>query len=62
MEQADSISQVTIGPGMGVIGQLAGIPAAFAASAVFLAPSALAVRRAGRPDVNAVHAPAKIPG
>ena len=28
MEQADSISQVTIGPGMGVIGKLAGIPAA----------------------------------
>ncbi len=62
MEQADSISQVTIGPGMGVIGQLAGIPAAFAASAVLLAPSALAVRRAARSDVNAAHAPAKIPG
>jgi DHA3 family tetracycline resistance protein-like MFS transporter len=62
MEQADSISQVTIGPGMGVIGQVAGIPAAFAASAVLLAPSALAVRRAARSDVNAPHAPAKIPG
>jgi hypothetical protein len=60
MEQADSISQVTIGPGMGVIGQVAGIPAAFVASAALLAPSALAVRRAGRSDVNATRAPAKI--
>ena len=47
-EQTDSISQVTIGPGLGVIGQVAGIPAALAASAVLLAPSALAVRLAGR--------------
>jgi DHA3 family tetracycline resistance protein-like MFS transporter len=62
MEQADSISQVTIGPGMGVIGKLAGIPAAFVASAVLLAPSALAVRRAGRSDVNDGLAPAKIVG
>lgn len=62
MEQADSISQVTIGPGMGVIGQLAGIPAAFVVSAVLLAPSALAVRRAGRTDVADGPAPAKIGG
>ena len=47
MEQADSISQVTIGPAMGVIGQVAGIPAALATSAALLAPSALAVRHAG---------------
>jgi hypothetical protein len=62
MEQADSISQVTIGPGMGVIGKLAGIPAALAASAVLLAPSALAVGRAGRSDVPGGSAPAKIGG
>jgi DHA3 family tetracycline resistance protein-like MFS transporter len=62
MEQADSISQVTIGPLMGVIGKLAGIPAAFVASAALLAPSALAVRRAGRSDVNDGRAPAKIGG
>lgn len=62
MEQADSVSQVTIGPGMGVIGKLAGIPAALAASAVLLAPSALAVRRAGRSDVPDAVAPAKIGG
>ena len=49
MEQADSISQVTIGPAMGVIGQARGDPRGFAASAALLAPSALAVRRAGRP-------------
>ena len=48
LEQADSISQVTVGPGMGVIGRLAGIRAAFVASAALLAPSALAVRVAGR--------------
>ena len=48
IEQADSISQVTIGPVMGVIGRVAGIPAALAASAALLAPSALAVRAAGR--------------
>lgn len=60
MEQADSVSQVTIGPGMGVIGKVAGIPAALTASAVLLAPSALAVRRAGRSDVPDAVAPAKI--
>ena len=43
LEQADSISQVTIGPVMGVIGQTVGIPAALAASAALLAPSAGAV-------------------
>ena len=62
MEQADSISQVTIGPGMGVIGKVAGIPAAFVASAALLAPSALAVHRAGRRDVAGGPAPAKIGG
>ena len=61
LEQADSISQVTIGPGMGVIGQVAGIPAAFVASAVLLAPSALAVRVAGD-DVKRDVPPAKIGG
>ena len=60
MEQADSISQVTIGPGMGAIGQVAGIPAALAASAVLLAPSALAVHHAGRTDVKRDVPPAKI--
>ncbi len=48
LEQADSVSQVTIGPAMGVIGGAAGIPAALATSAVLLAPSAYAVRIAGR--------------
>ena len=48
LEQTDSISQVTVGPGLGVIGQVAGIPAALAASAALLAPSAIAVRIAGR--------------
>jgi DHA3 family tetracycline resistance protein-like MFS transporter len=62
MEQADSISQVTVGPAMGVIGQVAGIPAALATSAVLLAPAALAVRHAARTDVKAGHAPAKIGG
>ena len=62
MEQADSVSQVTVGPAMGVIGQAAGIPAALAASAVLLAPSALAVRHAARSDVKPGHAPAKIGG
>jgi MFS transporter, DHA3 family, tetracycline resistance protein len=48
LEQTDSISQVTIGPMMGVIGGALGIPAALLASAGLLAPSALAVRVAGR--------------
>ena len=46
MEQADSISQVTIGPAMGVIGQAAGIPAALATSAG--AAGAVRARRAPR--------------
>ena len=62
MEQADSISQVTIGPVMGVIGQVAGIPAALTASARLLAPSAGAVRHAGRTDVKRDVPPAKIGG
>jgi DHA3 family tetracycline resistance protein-like MFS transporter len=62
MEQADSISQVTIGPGMGMIGRLGGIPAAFVASAVLLAPSALAVRAAGDRDRRTPSRPAKIAG
>jgi DHA3 family tetracycline resistance protein-like MFS transporter len=61
LEQADSISQVTVGPGMGVIGRLAGIPAAFVASAVLLAPSALAVRLAGNRQREGRPEPAKIP-
>ena len=51
LEQADSISQVTIGPAMGVIGWRVGIPAALAASAALLAPSAprcMVARQAGR--------------
>ena len=52
LEQTDSISQVTIGPGLGVIGQVAGIPAALMASAALLAPSAIAVRLAGRRAVT----------
>ena len=47
MEQADSISQVTIGPGMGVIGQAAGIPAAFVAERG--AAGAVGARRAATP-------------
>jgi DHA3 family tetracycline resistance protein-like MFS transporter len=62
LEQADSISQVTIGPVMGVIGRLAGIPAALAASAALLAPSAWAVRRAGDRDRHAASRAAKIAG
>jgi hypothetical protein len=62
LEQADSISQVTIGPAMGVIGRLAGIPAALAASAALLAPSAWAVRRAGDRDRHTTSRPAKIAG
>ena len=62
MEQADSISQVTLGPGMGVIGRVAGIPAALATSAVLLAPSALAVRIAGRTRSARPAEPAKIGG
>ena len=46
LEQIDSISQVTISPGLGLIGR-----------AALLAPSALAVARAGRRSV-AVHAAA----
>ena len=60
MEQADSISQVTIGPLMGVIGRVAGIPAALVASAALLAPSALAVRAAGRRDERRAPGAAKI--
>ena len=60
MEQADSISQVTVGPIMGLIGRAAGIPAALAASAALLAPSALAVRVAGRTGVARWRRPAKI--
>jgi hypothetical protein len=62
LEQADSISQVTVGPMMGVIGRLAGIPAAFAASAALLAPSALAVQAARDRDRRAASRPAKIAG
>jgi MFS transporter, DHA3 family, tetracycline resistance protein len=60
LEQADSISQVTVGPVMGVIGQLAGIPAALTVSAGLLAPSALAVRRAGNRDRSVSRDPAKL--
>ena len=60
LEQADSISQVTIGPAMGVIGRVAGIPAALAASAVLLAPSAFAVHVAGRRPAPAPDEPAPI--
>ena len=49
LEQADSISQVTIGPVMGVIGNTAGIPAALIDAAALLAPSALAGACAGVP-------------
>ena len=52
LEQTDSISQVTIGPGLGLIGQAAGIPAALMASAALLAPSAIAVHLAGRRPVT----------
>ena len=62
LEQADSISQVTVGPVMGVIGRVAGIPAALAASAALLAPSALAVRAARDRDRHAASRPAKIAG
>ena len=62
LEQADSISQVTVGPVMGVIGRLAGIPAALAASAALLAPSALAVRAARDRDRRAASRTAKIAG
>ena len=47
LEQTDSIGQVTLSPALGVIGQVAGISAALAASVALLAPSAIAVRRAG---------------
>jgi DHA3 family tetracycline resistance protein-like MFS transporter len=60
LEQADSISQVTIGPVMGVIGGLAGIPAALAASAALLAPSALVVRGAGKREQAVAAEPAKL--
>ena len=61
-EQADSISQVTIGPAMGIIGRSIGIPAALAASAALLAPSAGAVLAATH-SVDAVPPePAKIAG
>jgi DHA3 family tetracycline resistance protein-like MFS transporter len=62
LEQADSISQVTIGPVMGVIGNTAGVPAALATSAVLLAPSAGAVLLARREVDTAPPAPAKISG
>jgi DHA3 family tetracycline resistance protein-like MFS transporter len=62
LEQADSVSQVTVGPVMGVIGRVAGIPAALATSAFLLAPSALAVRIAGRTGSSASAEPAKIAG
>lgn len=60
MEQADAISQVTIGPPvMGIIGRAAGIPAALAASAALLVPPAGAVV-VGR-DIDATPSePAKI--
>ena len=48
IEQADAVSQVTVGPGLGVIGRLFGIPAALVTSAVLLAPSAAVVARTGR--------------
>lgn len=59
-EQADSISQVTIGPVMGLIGNSAGIPAALTASAALLAPSAGAVMAARREVDTAPPRPAKI--
>ena len=62
LEQADSISQVTIGPVMGVIGDTAGVPAALATSAVLLAPSAGAVMLARREVDTAPPEPAKIAG
>lgn len=59
-EQADSISQVTIGPAMGLIGRSVGIPAALAASAALLAPSAGAVLVATHRVDTAPPEPAKI--
>ena len=51
LEQADSVSQVTIGPAMGVIGQRYGLPVALLASAGALLPAIPVVRfgRARRP-------------
>ena len=48
LEQTDSISQVMVGPLLGAVGRAFGIPAALAASAAVLAPSA-AVVAATRP-------------
>ena len=51
LEQADSVSQVTIGPAMGVIGQRYGLPVALLVSAGALVPAIPVVRfgRARRP-------------
>jgi hypothetical protein len=62
LEQVDSISQVTIGPVMGLIGNTAGVPAALTTSAALLAPSAGAVMLARREVDTAPPEPAKIGG
>lgn len=50
LEQCDSVGQVTVGPTMGVIGGVWGLPAAIATSAVMLVPAAGVVRRAHAGD------------
>lgn len=52
MGQFDAIGQVTVGPGIGVIGQAWSVPAAITTSAVALAPAAAVVAAAQRSDTS----------